>query len=74
MALISSKELLQKAYREKYAVGAFNVNDMEIIQGIVEAARQEKSPLILLALSRAVDSAKRILIESISSALLEAIF
>ena len=47
MAIISSKEILLKAYREKYAVGAFNVNNMEIIQGIMEAAHQEQSPLIL---------------------------
>lgn len=39
--------MMQKAYREKYAVGAFNVNNMEIIQGIMEAAQQEQSPLIL---------------------------
>ncbi len=47
MAVITSKELLMKAYREKYAVGAFNVNNMEIIQGIMDAALQEHSPLIL---------------------------
>ncbi len=47
MALISSKQMMQKAYRGKYAVGAFNVNNMEIIQGIMEAAQQERSPLIL---------------------------
>ena len=37
----------RQAYEGKYAVGAFNVNDMEIIQGIVEAAQEEKAPLIL---------------------------
>ncbi len=47
MAIISSKEMLIKAYNEKYAVGAFNVNNMEIIQGIMDAALQERSPLIL---------------------------
>lgn len=47
MAIITSKDLLMKAYREKYAVGAFNVNNMEIIQGIMDAALQEHSPLIL---------------------------
>ena len=47
MAFITSKEMFQKAYDGKYAIGAFNVNNMEIIQGIVEAAQQEKSPLIL---------------------------
>ncbi len=47
MSLITSKEMFKKAYEGKYAVGAFNVNNMEIIQGIVEAAREAKSPLIL---------------------------
>lgn len=47
MPLITSTELFEKAYEGKYAVGAFNVNNMEIIQGIVEAAKEEKSPLIL---------------------------
>ncbi len=47
MAIISSKEMMLKAYKEKYAVGAFNVNNMEIIQGIMDAALQERSPLIL---------------------------
>jgi fructose-bisphosphate aldolase class II len=39
--------MFKKAYEGKYAVGAFNVNNMEIIQGIVEAAKQENAPLIL---------------------------
>ncbi len=47
MALISTKEMLAKALNSDYAVGAFNVNNMEIIQGIVEAARIEQAPLIL---------------------------
>jgi fructose-bisphosphate aldolase, class II len=47
MPLVSSKDLFVKAYKEHYAVGAFNVNNMEIIQGIFEAAIAEKSPLII---------------------------
>lgn len=47
MALITSTEMFKKAIAGKYAVGAFNVNNMEIIQGIMEAAQQERSPLIL---------------------------
>ncbi|MEI7640377.1 MAG: class II fructose-1,6-bisphosphate aldolase [bacterium] len=47
MALIGTKEMFAKANREGYAVGAFNVNDMEILQGIVDAAKEEKAPLIL---------------------------
>lgn len=47
MALVTSKEMFIKAYEGNYAVGAFNVNNMEIIQGIVDAAKQENAPLIL---------------------------
>ncbi|MBM7616339.1 class II fructose-1,6-bisphosphate aldolase [Alkaliphilus hydrothermalis] len=47
MPLVTSKEIFQKAYDGKYAIGAFNVNNMEIIQGIVDAAKEESSPLIL---------------------------
>ena len=47
MALVTSKEMFKKAYEGNYAVGAFNVNNMEIIQGIVDAAKQENAPLIL---------------------------
>lgn len=47
MPLITSKEMFSKAYQNGYAVGAFNVNNMEIIQGIVEAGKEENSPLIL---------------------------
>lgn len=47
MPLVNSTEMFKKAYKEGYAVGAFNVNNMEIIQGIVEAAQIENAPLIL---------------------------
>lgn len=47
MPLITTTELFKKAYEGKYAIGAFNVNNMEIIQGIVEAAKEERAPLIL---------------------------
>lgn len=47
MPLVTSTEMFKKAYAGQYAVGAFNVNNMEIIQGIVEAAKQEQSPIIL---------------------------
>lgn len=47
MPLVTTKEMFKKAYEGKYAVGAFNVNNMEIIQGIVEAAAETKSPLVL---------------------------
>ena len=47
MALVTSKEMFAKALNQDYAVGAFNVNNMEIIQGIVDAAKEEQAPLIL---------------------------
>ncbi len=47
MPLVTSTEMFKKAYDGGYAVGAFNVNNMEIVQGITEAAREEKAPLIL---------------------------
>lgn len=47
MPLVTSKEMFKKAYEGGYAIGAFNVNNMEIIQGIVDAAKEEQAPLIL---------------------------
>lgn len=47
MALVTTEEMFKKAYKGKYAIGAFNVNNMEIIQGIVEGAKAQESPVIL---------------------------
>ena len=47
MPIVNSREMFKKAYEGGYAVGAFNVNNMEIIQGITEAAKEENAPLIL---------------------------
>ena len=47
MPMVNTKEMFKKAYEGGYAIGAFNVNNMEIIQGIVDAAKAEKAPLIL---------------------------
>ena len=47
MPLVNSKEMFEKAYKGGYAIGAFNVNNMEVIQGITEAAKECNSPLIL---------------------------
>ena len=47
MPLVTSTEMFRKAYEGGYAIGAFNVNNMEIVQGITEACREEKSPVIL---------------------------
>ena len=47
MPLVTSKEMFEKAYKGGYAVGAFTVNNMEIVQGITEACKEEKAPVIL---------------------------
>ncbi|NLB38738.1 MAG: class II fructose-1,6-bisphosphate aldolase [Clostridiales bacterium] len=47
MPLVNSKDMFKKAYDGGYAIGAFNVNNMEIVQGIVEGATAENAPLIL---------------------------
>jgi fructose-bisphosphate aldolase class II len=47
MPLVGTKEMFARANKEGFAIGAFNVNDMEIVQGIVDAAKEEKAPLIL---------------------------
>ena len=47
MALVTTKEMFEKAYNGGYAIGAFNVNNMEIVQGITEAAKEVNAPLIL---------------------------
>ncbi len=47
MPLVTTTEMFKKAYAGGYAIGAFNVNNMEIIQGITEAAKEENAPLIL---------------------------
>ena len=49
MPLVGTTEMFKKAYEGHYAIGAFNVNNMEIIQGIMEAAKAEESPVILQA-------------------------
>lgn len=47
MSLVNTKDMLNKAYKEGYAIGAFNVNNMEIIQGITEGCKELNSPVIL---------------------------
>ena len=47
MPLVTTKEMFEKAYKGGYAVGAFNVNNMEIVQGITEAAKELNAPLVL---------------------------
>jgi fructose-bisphosphate aldolase class II len=47
MALVNTKKMFEMAYKKGYAIGAFNVNNMEITQGIIEGVAEEKAPLIL---------------------------
>ena len=54
MSLVTTKEMLKKAQKERYGVGAFNANNMEIIQAIIETAEEEKSPVILQASQGAI--------------------
>ena len=71
MPLVTSKEMFKKAYEGQYAVGAFNVNNMEIIQGIVDAAKEEKAPLILQVSAGARKYAKHIYLVKLIEAALE---
>ena len=58
MPLVTSKEMFKKSMDEHFAIGAFNVNNMEIIQGIVDAAAEENSPVILQVSSSAIKYAR----------------
>ncbi len=71
MPLVTSKEMFKRAYEGQYAVGAFNVNNMEIIQGIVDAAKEEKAPLILQVSAGARKYAKHIYLMKLVEAAVE---
>ena len=71
MPLVTSKEMFQKAYEGGYAVGAFNVNNMEIIQGITQAAAQERAPLILQVSAGARKYAKHVYLMKLVEAAIE---
>ena len=58
MALVTTKEMFEKSMKEHFAIGAFNINNMEFIQAIVDAAKEEKSPVILQASSGAIKYAR----------------
>ena len=58
MPLVTTKEMFEKSMKEGFAIGAFNVNNMEIIQGIVDAAEKENSPVILQASAGAIKYAR----------------
>ncbi len=71
MALVTSTEMFKKAYDGGYAIGAFNVNNMEIIQGITEAAMEVKAPLILQVSSGARKYAKHVYLMKLIEAAIE---
>ena len=71
MPLVTSTEMFKKAYEGNYAVGAFNVNNMEIIQGIVDAAKIEQSPLILQGSAGARKYAKHVYLMKLVEAAVE---
>jgi fructose-bisphosphate aldolase class II len=71
MALVSTKKMFEMAYKNGYAIGAFNVNNMEITQGIAEAVAQEKAPLILQVSKGARDYAKNSYLKAIINVVVE---
>ena len=72
MALVTTKEMFRKAYAGGYAIGAFNVNNMEIIQGITEAAKEENAPIILQVSAGARKYAKHAyLVKLVEAALID---
>ena len=58
MALVTTKEMFEKSMKEHFAIGAFNINNMEMIQGIVDAAAEENAPVILQVSSSAIKYAR----------------
>ena len=58
MGLVTTKEMFEKSMKEHFAIGAFNVNNMEIVQGVLDAAKEENSPVILQASSSAIKYAR----------------
>lgn len=72
MPLVTTKEMFKKAYAGGYAIGAFNVNNMEIIQGITEAAKEENAPVILQVSAGARKYAKHAyLVKLVEAALID---
>ena len=71
MPLVTTKEMFQKAYQGGYAIGAFNVNNMEIIQGIVDAGKETQAPLILQVSAGARKYAKHIYLTHLVQAAVE---
>lgn len=71
MALVTTKEMFKKAYEGHYAIGAFNINNMEIIQAITEAAGELRSPVILQVSAGARKYAKQAYLLALAKAAIE---
>lgn len=71
MSIVTTKEMFQKAYDGGYAIGAFNVNNMEIVQGITEAAIEQRAPLILQVSKGARAYAKHVYLMKLIEAAIE---
>ena len=71
MAIVTTTEMFKKAYEGGYAIGAFNVNNMEIIQGITEAAIEQRAPLILQVSKGARSYAKHVYLMKLIEAAIE---
>ena len=71
MPLVTTTEMFQKAYEGGYAIGAFNVNNMEIVQGITEAALETRSPVILQVSAGARKYAKHVYLMKLVEAAIE---
>jgi len=71
MALVNTKKMFEMAYKNGYAIGAFNVNNMEITQGIADAVAEEKAPLILQVSRGAREYAKNSYLKAIINVVVE---
>jgi len=71
MALVNTKKMFEMAYKNGYAIGAFNVNNMEITQGIIDAVAEEKAPVILQISRGAREYAKNSYLKAIINVVVE---
>ena len=71
MPLVTTKDMFEKSMKEHFAIGAFNVNNMEIIQAITDAAAEENSPVILQASSSAIKYARVVYLRKMVEASLD---
>ena len=71
MPLVTTKEMFARAYAGHYAIGAFNVNNMEIIQGIMDAAKAQNSAVILAVSKSALRYARPLYLRNMVAAAVE---